>query len=738
VKAVHIWGVSRALGRGSARGLPVLAALASLSVCGVAVPGAAAAVATGPVAGAARVGSAPGAARITVALPLRADLAGLRAFATEVTTPGSPLYDHYQPIPALVRRFGASAGERALVTRWLHRAGATAVGVDGTGLFARATLTAARAQRLFGTRLDEFRAAGTGVFMAPIARPSVPRGLRGAVTGVVGLDTEPLVQAPQAAVAPDVVPWALRRPLTVASPASGYTPRSGTPSGCAAATTAANQVGFTPNQYLTAYGYTQIQQTGLEGQGERVALIEIDSFKPGDLRAFAQCFGLATPPVKAFLVDLKHHLPAGSESTLDLEVLDAAAPDLKQVDVYESGASAPDVLSSLTAPLTNHGYKPDVISASLGACESVTAQALGRGGIRTVEGTLELASASGISVLASSGDQGSSACLAPDGSPAPALAVSFPASSPWVTAVGGTNVMLNAANQIVSQDVWNDAPGFPLGGGGGASTLFNRPSYQLNAYGGGRRGVPDVAMLADIRPGYEIYCSVKHECVDNAMPGPWTQVGGTSAAAPLLAGGVALVDQSLRQAGRQDVGLVNPLLYQLAQTAGQTVTSPVAIGDNDLFATATNPGVGCCSAGPGYNLAAGLGSVNIASLAAAVPALVPPLVTVGLTLPSQRRPVAAEHLLARVSCSGVCFFGAYGVVSIGRTRHPISVFSSIHSLRRPGAATIRIPFTHADLIALRAALKARRSVRATIYGVLLDPDGNIDRTTRGRRLRIRR
>ena len=158
-------------------------------------------------------------------------------------------------------------------------------------------------------------------------------------------------------------------------------------------------------------------------------------------------------------------------------MLDAAAPGLKEIDVYESAPRASQVLQALTAPLRNRRHVPEVISASLGTCEPALKVTLGRSGARAVEGALALAAASGISVLASSGDAGSSACIGSQG-PLDRLAVSYPASSPYVTAVGGTNVALTAANKLQAQTVWNDAPLDLSAGGGGLSTMFTRPSYQ--------------------------------------------------------------------------------------------------------------------------------------------------------------------------------------------------------------------------------------------------------------------
>ena len=81
-----------------------------------------------------------------------------------------------------------------------------------------------------------------------------------------------------------------------------------------------------------------MHSAGLEGEGERVALIEIDGFKLSDIQGFATCFHLPVPKISAYGVGIGKALPDGGESTLDLELLDATAPDLAGVDVYESQA----------------------------------------------------------------------------------------------------------------------------------------------------------------------------------------------------------------------------------------------------------------------------------------------------------------------------------------------------------------------------------------------------------------
>jgi len=683
-------------------------------------------------------GQREGAARVSqtiaLVLPLKADEAGLQRHALAVTTIGSPQYGQYESIAVLARQYGAPPSARRQVTAYLRSQGATDVKIDATGLFADATMTVGLAQRLFGTPLARFRAAHSSRFIAPTAPARVPAPISGLVTGVVGLDTQPLAAPARLLLGTN---WRSATAHATPGPqqASGYAPRTGTPSGCPAAVAT---VGFTPNQYLNAFNYAPLRQAGLDGQGERVALIEIDGFRSADVRAFARCFGLPVPAINAFGVGIPTALAPGGESTLDLEVLDAAAPKLKAIDVYESASGSADVLRSLTAPLQNGRDKPQVISASLGVCEPALYEAVGVTGINAAEGSLALAAASGISVLASSGDSGSSACDEQSG-PLPALAVSYPASSWWVTGVGGTNIALNAGNQILGQAVWNDAPLQVGAGGGGLSGLFRRPTYQKAVVQPNRRAVPDVSMLADVAPGYTIFCSAPGDCINSGNANPWLPVGGTSAATPLLAGGIALVDQDLRLHGRQDLGLANSLLYSLGTSPrASTVFDDVTQGNDDLGAYligGDGQPLGCCTAAVGYDEASGWGSVNVSNFAQLATEMQPKIVNVALSLPARQSPIGHRQLLATVSCTGHCLMASFAEVAIGRAR-PLEVQSNVYLLRSPGHKTIALKFSSRDRGTLQAALAAHRRIVATVQAVILDAGGNIEKRSATRRLTI--
>jgi subtilase family serine protease len=252
-----------------------------------------------------------------------------------------------------------------------------------------------------------------------------------------------------------------------------------------------------------------------------------------------------------------------------------------------------------------------VISISYGVCEASVAPYTAA---RTLFNRQAAAtSALGITIVVAAGDSGSSACA--HGVQSSQLtsfdeqkSASWPATSPWVLAVGGTNLTLTPANAIESSGVWNDSE-YPspyaqaAAGGGGVSSFEKRPWWQPAIPGQSTfRMVPDVSAFADPSPGYAIICS--HE-VQSCGPAPGQSiafVGGTSAATPLVAGMIALWDQQAKQSGLPNPGFVPPLLYSIAAQDPSSFLD-ITSGGNAVFS-----GVSCCAAAPGFDLASGLGS----------------------------------------------------------------------------------------------------------------------------------
>ena len=588
-----------------------------------AVPGAASAdgvfASTSAASKGTRVGAASASHRLSLLLALRADDAALTAYASAVSDPSSPLYGKYLSPAQIARRFGSSQADRARVTTALRDAGLPArSGLGGFWIETKATV--AQAGALFSTGFASYKARASGKrFVAPTAKPTLPPSLAGAVSGVVGLSDAPAVKT--AALEP--LPPAANQELSDLQRSLGSSIRgnTGTQAGCAAGRAAGLDLGdgyyippYTPNQVNSAYGLSSLHGKGLKGQGQRLALIEIDGFSRSDLETAGACFGYTPPPTPVKLINLKAPPPVGVETTLDLQVISASAPNLSSIRVTETANTNSSLVqafaSAIEAPAS---YRPSVISASLGQCEATQAGA--QPFFNQMERTLKSAAAAGISVVASTGDTGSTGCTEAGNSAAlPVQSVQYPSSSPWVTAVGGTNISLSAANKITEEIVWNNSP-TPFGAStGGYSLLFGKPSWQTGpGVGSGNlvRSTPDIALLADSVPGYPIYCAAS-DCF-----GGWRNTGGTSAATPLFASAVLIANQQAKAAGQAQLGFLNRTIYKLAaksSTRTKVFRDVTKVG-NDLgkLIGPSFTATGCCAATKYYDRASGWGSVNFPS-----------------------------------------------------------------------------------------------------------------------------
>ncbi|MGD9736616.1 MAG: protease pro-enzyme activation domain-containing protein [Solirubrobacterales bacterium] len=555
---------------------------------------------------------------------------GLNHFVRQVSDPSSPRYRDYATVESLVARFGATEKQQKQVLGWLAARGVRGA-VAPTGTFVTASLGARRAARLLPAGEGALASAAGGS-----TSRAVPAALRGAVSAISVSDGSP-------------APGATESPRSAAASASAQAkkkgerygsivPHSGTAGGCAAGSSGAEAPGlepFTPNQYLTAYGHAKMHARGFRGEGQTVAVVEQGGFKRSDIVTFGKCFGVKPPPISVQAVNVNKRPGAEDETTLDLEQLTVAAPGLDHIYVYEGGEnSLENIILAAGTALGDPAHRPDVISISLGLCEPQIANALAWRD--ALDDVFAVAGGAGISVLVSAGDQGSTGCrghFAETGETTalPLQAVELPSSSPYATAVGGTNLVLSKKNTIKEEIVWNDSflkgkGDLPIagGGGGGVSIVSPRtPWWQtgITRYGPGRK-VPDVAALADRLPGYAYYCTAK-PCVsgEEAVHG-WSVVGGTSAAAPLTAAGVALANQYAAKRGEPNLGFLNPLIYQLGASAKtrQAAFHDVTRGDNNIT-PALDPTVSgdipvdCCQAKPGYDWASGWGSLKMPALA---------------------------------------------------------------------------------------------------------------------------
>jgi subtilase family serine protease len=359
---------------------------------------------------------------------------------------------------------------------------------------------------------------------------------------------------------------------------------------------------------------------GLTGTGETIALI--DSYGSptitSDLATFDKAFGLAAPPSFTIIAPegaIPPYNPNNStmvgwaeETTLDVEYSHAMAPGanllLVETPVAETiGVQGfPQMVAAENDVINNN--LAQVISQSFGAAEET---------FPTTKSLTDLRSAytnaqkHHVTVLAASGDDGSTSGSNAAGTKYYTTpVVNWPASDPLVTAVGGTELHLTASGTRTQPDtVWNDtaAQGRPAAGGGGVSSVFARPAWQsgVAATVGANRGMPDIALSASVSGAVLIYASF-----GGLTPG-YYPIGGTSEASPLFSGVVAIADQS---AGHS-LGFLNPTLYKI-EAAGDPGIVDVTSGNNTVSfvqggKAVTVPGF---TAGTGYDLASGLGTIN--------------------------------------------------------------------------------------------------------------------------------
>jgi subtilase family serine protease len=377
---------------------------------------------------------------------------------------------------------------------------------------------------------------------------------------------------------------------------------------------------YSPQEIRNAYGLTPLLDAGYTGAGETIIII--DSFGSPtiarDLKIFDAGFGLPNPPSFRVLTplgtvpfdptNLDQQIWA-FETTIDVEWAHAMAPGANivlltsPVDETQGVQGLPEFLQLEQYALNHHLGK--IISQSWGTAENTLFDSAGQEVIRRFESFYRRAGAENVTVLASSGDTGT-ANVDVKNNVYPFPTVLFPASSPRVTAVGGTSLYADTDGNYQSETVWND--GFPNGAtGGGVSQQFSEPLYQRLLPASVRkklkyhRGIPDVAYNADGNTPILIYIGFYPDPTFNG----YYSVGGTSEGPPQWAGIIA----DANQLTGHPLGFLNPKLYLLGATGGQ----PFFFNDITVGNNAYN-GIPGYSAAPGWDLVTGWGTPKLSGL----------------------------------------------------------------------------------------------------------------------------
>ena len=506
-----------------------------------------------------------------VALAQR-DATALGRFITSLDTSTSPNYRHYLTPSEFAARFGASADTTARVRDYL-----TSFGLRVRGLNAGHTLLSmsgptADIARAFATPVETVRLAD-GELRAQFARAAtLPRALALDVTAVAGLSS--VATAHSQLAMPRLSPHPSTRQSSHAVAVAG-TCASAQPS----ATNSPNPAGgYSVAQQAQIYGLSSAWAAGKTGVGQTIALYELGQYDPSNTAIFFKCYGLS-PTMTTVNVDGGSPGGYNNEATMDVEEAAALAPGAT-FEIYQAPNTPTgnlDLYSRIASDNT-----ASVVSTSWGDCEIDPA-----GTVAAEQVIFEQMAAQGQTVIAASGDNGSSDC---NGVVSNAPAVDDPASQPYVTGVGGLSVPVTSP---LSESVWNANGG---AGGGGTSQIWSRPAWQKApgiAASATMRMVPDLSVMADPATGFMNYNT--HNAAGSCQG--WCPIGGTSIGAPLVG---ALVATGAQVCGVARLGFLNPTLYNLARTPG--AYNDVTTGNNDLF------GTGVYAAGVGYDMASGLGS----------------------------------------------------------------------------------------------------------------------------------
>ncbi len=582
--------------------------------------------------------------------------------------PSSPSYHQWLTPDEFGARFGVADADLARVQSWLELHGFTVDGISRARNRITFSGAVGQIETAFGTEIHNYTADGETHF-APSQDLTVPAALAPVVQAILNLSSfrpRPHIRnaGPQVAVNPD---------FTSAQSGNHF---------------------LTPDDVATIYDITPAYQGGYNGAGQTIAVVGQSAIVLSDIEHFQTAAGF---PVKYPTLTLVPNTGSStvvsgdeSESDLDLEYTSTIASGATIDFVYTGNSSNTGVFNALQYAVNQGTAK--IISMSYGTCET----ALGSGYVG-LDSILQQAAAQGQTVVVSAGDNGSTDCFGQTGlttAQQQALAVDFPASSQYVTAMGGTEFpaadvapsntlywmsasgtdIISSAKTYIPEQVWNDdavvsGAANLSAGGGGASTLTSRPIWQMGVPGipsGNFRLVPDIALDASSANAPYLYCSsdtslkINGSCSNGFRDSNKTYLtaaGGTSFDAPIFAGMVAILNDRLNNTTGQ--GMINSTLYKLAANAATygKAFHDITSGNNEC-----NLGPTYCSsagaseylAGAGYDEASGLGSIDFYNLMTVWPGVsTAPVASKTAVSASTATPIAGTNDAITITVSAV-------------------------------------------------------------------------------------
>jgi Pro-kumamolisin, activation domain/Bacterial Ig-like domain (group 3) len=577
----------------------------------------------------------------------------LDALVAAQQNPASPLYHQWITPDQYAAQFGVADSDIAAAESWLEQQGFSVDSVSRSHNRILFSGTAAQVASAFGAPLHYYLTPATALqpaqqHFAPSADLTLPSALASSVLAIGNLSDFHLL------------PHILR------------TPQSAQPRFTSSAT--GNHY-LTPGDLATIYDITPAYNSGFTGSNQSIAVVGQSAVNLSDIANFQNAVGIAgKTPIVVLVPDSGTSVVEAdgdeAESDLDLEYSSTIAKGAQVYFVYTGNNTNFGAFNSIEYAIDN--LVAPVVSSSYGDCEPNLAQS----GYNENNSFLEQAAAQGQTVVSAAGDDGSTDCYGEYKSTQTAqneqLAVDFPASSQYVTGVGGTEFptadvaagnntyfdaqsstdIISSAKSYIPEMVWNDdvaaasdgCPGTdcePLSAGGGGVSVFTaQPTWQAGTIGGvaipnnGHRMVPDIAMTASPFNAPLAFCTSDKtfwgtgqtaSCTvglrDGSSTGVLTVGGGTSFDAPTFSALVAIINQAKNFTTGQ--GVINPTLYSLAATSAYaTAFHDITSGGNQCLSGATycmSPGTTDYAATTGYDEASGLGSIDFFNLLTAWP-----------------------------------------------------------------------------------------------------------------------
>jgi subtilase family serine protease len=563
--------------------------------------------------------------------------ASLQALLAAQQDPASPLYHQWLTPDQFAAAYGMSDADINKTSIWLEGQGFTVAGVSRSRNRITFSGTAAQIEAAFSTELHNYTTPD-GTHYAPSTDLSIPTALAGVVQGVTNLSS--FRPKPHLRIRP--------QPAFTSSQSGSHF--------------------LTPLDVATIYDVKPAYSAGYTGAGQSIAIVGQSAVVTTDITNFQTAAGLSTKAPTLVLMPgtgtSTIYTSDESESDLDLEYSGAIAKGATIYFVYTGNNTNYGVFDALEYAI-DEKIAP-IVSVSYGDCETD----LGSSNYATVNTILAQGSAQGQTIVSAAGDSGSTDCYQDTTlttAQQTALSVDFPSDSQYVTGLGGTEFsaaaiastnstywtassgtdVIGSAISYIPEQVWNDdSSSVPSAGGGGVSVFTARPSWQAGVTGissGSYRLTPDISLASSpSNPGY-LYCSsdttyngITGSCANgfrDANNTYLTVAGGTSFAAPIFSGMLAIINQARNSTGQ---GNINPTLYSLASNATTYASAfhDITSGNNGCSAGATfcsTAAVSQYAATTGYDSASGLGSIDLYHLLTAWPATTASALTASTT-----------------------------------------------------------------------------------------------------------